>query len=180
MTKANKPSAPKHLRRDFSEFFSKTMKDFELDDHHVILLTKACESLTELKRRGTLSAKKVLRTETASAVPAPTRPWQSSATTRSAWHVSFENWALILLATARRSLPRFQPTGGNERCRYEKGVLSRSALDDGARLWLDGDERCGFYQFRTQEQLEAVGITTATKRRCFGAADITFQSHGRS
>lgn len=38
----------------------------------------------------------------------------------------------------------------------KRNMSKRSALDEPARLWLDGDERCGFYKFRTQEQLAAV------------------------
>jgi len=46
MTKSNKtaPNAPKHLRKESSEFFKHVMRDYDLDEHHVILLTKACEA----------------------------------------------------------------------------------------------------------------------------------------
>ncbi|WP_342738992.1 hypothetical protein [Bradyrhizobium sp. B117] len=42
-------SAPKHLRKDSSEFFKHVTKEYDLDEHHVILLTKACEALDRVK-----------------------------------------------------------------------------------------------------------------------------------
>jgi P27 family predicted phage terminase small subunit len=37
-------SPPRHLRADTAAWFSSVTKDFELDSHHVRLLTKACEA----------------------------------------------------------------------------------------------------------------------------------------
>jgi len=36
--------APQHLRRDTKAFWSSVIRDFELEEHHVRLLTAACES----------------------------------------------------------------------------------------------------------------------------------------
>lgn len=41
--------APKHLRKDSAAFFVHVMTDYGLDAHHVILLTKACESLDRVE-----------------------------------------------------------------------------------------------------------------------------------
>src|SRR6266481_5438642 len=41
--------APKHLRKESAAFFVNVMTDYALDDHHVILLTKACESLDRIE-----------------------------------------------------------------------------------------------------------------------------------
>ena len=41
--------APKHLRKESAAFFNSVMADYSLDDHHVILLTKACESLDRIE-----------------------------------------------------------------------------------------------------------------------------------
>jgi P27 family predicted phage terminase small subunit len=35
---------PKHLRADTAAWFASVLKDYELDSHHVRLLTKACEA----------------------------------------------------------------------------------------------------------------------------------------
>jgi P27 family predicted phage terminase small subunit len=43
------PVAPKHLRKESANFFNSVMADYQLDEHHVILLTKACESLDRLE-----------------------------------------------------------------------------------------------------------------------------------
>jgi phage terminase small subunit len=37
-------STPKHLRDDTATWFASVVKDFELDSHHLRLLTKACEA----------------------------------------------------------------------------------------------------------------------------------------
>ena len=37
-------SPPKHLRADTAAWFSTVVKEYELDSHHVRLLTKACEA----------------------------------------------------------------------------------------------------------------------------------------
>jgi P27 family predicted phage terminase small subunit len=51
MTKTTKPpgTAPKHLRKESAAFFNNVMTDYTLDEHHVILLTKACESLDRIE-----------------------------------------------------------------------------------------------------------------------------------
>ncbi|WP_008549704.1 P27 family phage terminase small subunit [Bradyrhizobium sp. CCGE-LA001] len=35
---------PKHLRADTASWFESVINDFELDSHHIRLLTKACEA----------------------------------------------------------------------------------------------------------------------------------------
>lgn len=42
-------SAPKHLRKESAAFFRNVMNEYVLDEHHVILLTKACESLDRIE-----------------------------------------------------------------------------------------------------------------------------------
>ncbi|WFU23164.1 P27 family phage terminase small subunit [Bradyrhizobium sp. CB1717] len=42
-------STPKHLRKDSTEFFKHVMQEYSLDEHHVILLTKACEALDRVE-----------------------------------------------------------------------------------------------------------------------------------
>ena len=42
-------SAPKHLRKESAEFFKTVTTEYVLDKHHVILLTKACESLDRIE-----------------------------------------------------------------------------------------------------------------------------------
>jgi phage terminase small subunit len=37
-------AAPKHLSKESADFFRKTIASYELDDHHVLLLTKAMEA----------------------------------------------------------------------------------------------------------------------------------------
>jgi P27 family predicted phage terminase small subunit len=41
--------APKHLRKESAAFFNSVMTDYQLDEHHIILLTKACESLDRIE-----------------------------------------------------------------------------------------------------------------------------------
>jgi P27 family predicted phage terminase small subunit len=41
--------APKHLRKESAAFFNSVVTDYDLDEHHVILLTKACESLDRIE-----------------------------------------------------------------------------------------------------------------------------------
>jgi P27 family predicted phage terminase small subunit len=38
------PSPPKHLRADTAAWFNSITKEYELDSHHLKLLTKACEA----------------------------------------------------------------------------------------------------------------------------------------
>jgi P27 family predicted phage terminase small subunit len=47
-TKSNNV-APSHLRKESSAFFDNVMTEYTLDEHHVILLTKACESLDRIE-----------------------------------------------------------------------------------------------------------------------------------
>jgi phage terminase small subunit len=47
MKKTIKP--PTQLRKESAAFFKSTMADYQLDNHHVILLTKACESLDRIE-----------------------------------------------------------------------------------------------------------------------------------
>ena len=51
MTKTikNAFAAPKGLRKDSAAFFNTVMTEYTLDDHHVILLTKACEALDRVE-----------------------------------------------------------------------------------------------------------------------------------
>ena len=50
MPKAKTASlAPKYLRPESAAFYNTVMTDYELDGHHVILLTKACESLDRIE-----------------------------------------------------------------------------------------------------------------------------------
>jgi hypothetical protein len=52
MTKTKKSAAstaPKHLRKETAAFFHNVMNEYVLDEHHVILLTKACESLDRIE-----------------------------------------------------------------------------------------------------------------------------------
>src|SRR3954468_388421 len=42
--KSSAVQPPKHLRADTAEWFAAVIKDYELDSHHVRLLTKACEA----------------------------------------------------------------------------------------------------------------------------------------
>lgn len=48
MTKSNK-TAPKHLRKESGEFFKHVTREYDLDEHQVILLTKACEALDRVE-----------------------------------------------------------------------------------------------------------------------------------
>ena len=51
MTKTIKQSnkAPRHLRKESAAFFETVLADYVLDDHHLILLTRACESLDRIE-----------------------------------------------------------------------------------------------------------------------------------
>jgi hypothetical protein len=40
-------STPKHLRKESAAFFKSVTNEYVLDEHHVILLTKDCESLAD-------------------------------------------------------------------------------------------------------------------------------------
>ena len=44
-----KVKPPPHLRKESAAFFNSVMTDYTLDDHHVTLLTKACESLDRIE-----------------------------------------------------------------------------------------------------------------------------------
>ena len=41
--------SPKHLHKGSAAFFNHVMSEYTLDEHHVILLTKACESLDRIE-----------------------------------------------------------------------------------------------------------------------------------
>jgi len=41
----NQESVPKHLRKATAEFWQSVVRDYELQEHHVKILTAACESL---------------------------------------------------------------------------------------------------------------------------------------
>ncbi|GAH91322.1 unnamed protein product [marine sediment metagenome] len=41
---------PKHLSKSSRKFFKKTMETYELEDHHIKLLTLACESLDKIEK----------------------------------------------------------------------------------------------------------------------------------
>lgn len=43
-TKQANDGAPSHLSKESAEFYRKTVADYELDDHHLLLLTKAMEA----------------------------------------------------------------------------------------------------------------------------------------
>lgn len=43
--KEPKRRAPKHLRPSTKAWWSSVLRDFHLEDHHVLLLTSACEAL---------------------------------------------------------------------------------------------------------------------------------------
>lgn len=36
---------PKHLSPDMQKFFKAILKDFDLETHHIVILTRACENL---------------------------------------------------------------------------------------------------------------------------------------
>ncbi len=44
---------PKHLSPEMAKFYRNILKDFNLEDHHIVLLTKACECFdrAELARK---------------------------------------------------------------------------------------------------------------------------------
>ena len=39
---------PKHLGRDAKEFWKETVRDYELEPHHVLILTGACECMDRI------------------------------------------------------------------------------------------------------------------------------------
>src|SRR5437867_2703131 len=39
-----KQNAPRHLRKETKDFWSRVVSDFQLEEHHIKLLTAACES----------------------------------------------------------------------------------------------------------------------------------------
>src|SRR4030066_1057552 len=40
--------APNYLRKETKEWFEKVLKDYELEDHHIKILTLACECLDRI------------------------------------------------------------------------------------------------------------------------------------
>ena len=53
------PKAPRHLTKEMRQWWEKVVRGWELDDHHILLLTKAAESFDRseqarriLKRKG--------------------------------------------------------------------------------------------------------------------------------
>jgi phage terminase small subunit len=49
--------SPSHLGKESAAFFKSVVSDYDLDDHHRILLTKACESLDRIEEaRALISA----------------------------------------------------------------------------------------------------------------------------
>jgi hypothetical protein len=52
---------PKHLRADTAAWFSSITKEYELDSHHVRLLTKACEAWDRSERAREALAKHGMR-----------------------------------------------------------------------------------------------------------------------
>jgi hypothetical protein len=42
--------SPKHLLKEPASFFKHVMSEYTLDEHHVILLTRACEALDRVEQ----------------------------------------------------------------------------------------------------------------------------------
>jgi hypothetical protein len=58
-TTDTKCKTPKHLSKESADFFRKTVVAYELDDHHILLLTKAMEAQTSQRSAARLWIRKV-------------------------------------------------------------------------------------------------------------------------
>jgi len=56
------PQNIKHLSPEMKRFYKKIMENFDLEDHHVVLLTRACESLDLAEQARVLVAAEGLTT----------------------------------------------------------------------------------------------------------------------
>ena len=54
----------------------------------------------------------------------------------------------------------------------KRTLKRRQTLSAEAQAWLDGDERgSGFFGFKPDEELQALGISMATKKLCTGTSE---------